>query len=86
MVRNSVILTVEDNGPGIPSKYHKDVFKRFYRIAENGEDGCGLGLSIVREIALRHHTTVKLTKPDDHNGCVFTVQFEWADAASDTSA
>lgn len=72
-----VVLTVEDNGPGIPVEHHKDVFKRFYRMNGIGqEEGCGLGLSIVKEIAIRHDTTIKLTQPDDHSGCVFSVRFE----------
>ena len=82
---NSVTLMVEDNGPGIPEKYRKDVFKRFYRIAENNQDGCGLGLSIVREIALRHHTSVALTTPDGHSGCIFSVRFIIADTNAQAS-
>lgn len=82
---NSVTLMVEDNGPGIPEKYRKDVFKRFYRIAENNQDGCGLGLSIVREIALRHDTSVALTTPDGHSGCIFSVRFKIADANAQAS-
>ncbi|MBX2830844.1 MAG: sensor histidine kinase N-terminal domain-containing protein [Rhodospirillales bacterium] len=76
---NLVKLTVEDNGPGIPIEHHKDVFKRFYRIADTGqEEGCGLGLSIVKEIAARHDTKVNLSRPKEHNGCVFSVSFRMA--------
>ena len=76
---NHVKLTVEDNGPGIPVEHHKDVFKRFYRIAETGqEEGCGLGLSIVKEIAARHETKIKLDRPKNHSGCVFSVSFKLA--------
>jgi two-component system sensor histidine kinase TctE len=71
-----VILTVEDNGPGIAAEHRKDVFKRFYRINDTGqEEGCGLGLSIVKEIALRHETKVELSQPKEHSGCVFSVSF-----------
>lgn len=75
-----VKLTVEDNGPGIPVEHHKDVFKRFYRINDTGqEEGCGLGLSIVKEIALRHETKVKLSQPKEHSGCIFGISFALAE-------
>lgn len=77
--RNRIKLTVEDNGPGIPAEHHADVFKRFYRIADGGQaEGCGLGLSIVKEIAARHETKVTLSQPTRHSGCVFSVIFPLA--------
>lgn len=79
-IQNTVKLTVEDNGPGIPLEHRKDVFKRFYRMNNAGyEEGCGLGLSIVKEIAARHETEVKLQEPEDSSGCVFSVSFKLAD-------
>lgn len=48
-----VLVEVEDNGPGIPQEQRENVFNRFYRLDE-GPEGCGLGLAIVREI-VRHH-------------------------------
>ena len=48
------MLSVEDNGPGIPEAERERVFERFYRVLGTGADGCGLGLAIVREIALSH--------------------------------
>lgn len=46
-------LTVEDNGPGIPSDQRERVFQRFHRITTDGQ-GHGLGLALVRVIAARH--------------------------------
>jgi PAS domain S-box-containing protein len=40
---------VEDNGVGIPQEYQKDVFLPLFRLVP-GEEGSGLGLSIVRRI------------------------------------
>ena len=48
-----VTLVVEDNGPGIPPTECERVFVRFYRIHGGDSGGCGLGLPIVREFALR---------------------------------
>ncbi|TPN54180.1 sensor histidine kinase [Mesorhizobium sp. B1-1-7] len=44
------VLTVADNGPGIPADEREHVFERFYRVAGSSEQGSGLGLAIVREV------------------------------------
>ena len=49
----SVILQVDDTGPGIPQEEHDRVFDPFYRVLGNDEVGSGLGLSIVQTIANR---------------------------------
>lgn len=54
------IVEVEDNGRGIPEPERARVFERFYRIAGSGGEGCGLGLSIVAEIAERHDASVDI--------------------------
>lgn len=51
------VLTVEDDGPGIPPKHLPHVFRRFYRVQEDrarGTGGVGLGLSVVRAIVASH--------------------------------
>lgn len=52
-----VELCVEDNGPGVAESDLPLLFQRFWRASDKPE-GCGLGLSVVREIALRHHGKV----------------------------
>lgn len=47
------VVEVEDNGPGLQEAELPRVFERFWRASEV-PGGCGLGLSIVAEIALRH--------------------------------
>lgn len=53
---NQALLTVEDDGPGIPEFALPRVFERFYSLALPGESrrGTGLGLAFVREVALLH--------------------------------
>ena len=56
-------VVVDDDGPGIPEADRERVFERFTRLDEHrGRDGttggAGLGLSLVRRIAERHHGTV----------------------------
>ncbi len=52
-----VTVTVDDDGPGIPSRYRNRVFEPFFRMdASRGSDsgGSGLGLAIVRRIMTAH--------------------------------
>jgi two-component system sensor histidine kinase TctE len=71
----SVLLTVVDNGPGIPIDERDSVFQRFYRILGNNVEGSGLGLSIVKEIANLHEATVAIDDPGDHGGTVVKLIF-----------
>lgn len=44
------VIEVSDNGPGIPDTERTKVFDPFYRVTGTGENGSGLGLSIVKNI------------------------------------
>ncbi|MDY0329366.1 MAG: sensor histidine kinase N-terminal domain-containing protein [Thiomonas sp.] len=57
----SVLLQVDDSGPGIPEAERALVFEPFYRILDNGSEGSGLGLAIVREIARQHEAEITLS-------------------------
>ena len=58
---NSIIkITVSDNGQGIADKILPDVFERFTRGAEDGSDGCGLGLAIAKSILQKHSGEIQL--------------------------
>ncbi|MGD0281575.1 MAG: sensor histidine kinase N-terminal domain-containing protein [Dissulfurispiraceae bacterium] len=71
----SIILSVEDNGPGIPVEERDSVFQRFYRILGNNVEGSGLGLSIVKEIADMHKATAAIDDPGKHGGTVVKLIF-----------
>ena len=45
------VLSVEDDGPGIPGEHLEQVFDRFYRVDGGVASGSGLGLAIARELA-----------------------------------
>ncbi len=60
---HSLILTVDDDGPGIPAAMREDVFRPFVRldVARNQDaTGTGLGLSIARDIARAHGGDITL--------------------------
>lgn len=59
-----VSISVEDDGIGIPKSEQEKIWERFYQIdssrSENGGESCGLGLSMVRQIAQIHGGAVTL--------------------------
>ena len=58
------VLTVRDQGQGIAAEDLPHVFERFYRSQESRSmPGSGLGLSIVRQVALRHSGSVEASTP-----------------------
>jgi two-component system sensor histidine kinase TctE len=58
-------IVVTDNGPGIAQADRVRVFDRFVRFTDKGL-GCGLGLSIVKEIITQHGGTVALEDAQPH--------------------
>lgn len=72
------VLTVQDNGPGIPPEEYSRVFDRFYRVGgdrhQSGTLGSGLGLAIVRDIVNLHQGLVRLGAGDSDRGLKVTVE------------
>jgi len=66
------VLTVEDDGPGVPPELGSRVFDRFVRGAP-GTRGSGLGLAIVRAVAESHGGTVALERPEVGPGARFVI-------------
>jgi signal transduction histidine kinase len=55
------VLTVKDDGPGIPAAHWDKVFQRFYRLdPSRSTAGSGLGLSLVAAVAQLHGAEIKL--------------------------
>jgi two-component system sensor histidine kinase QseC len=70
-----VSLAVVDTGPGIPEAERSRVFDRFHRVLGTGEEGSGLGLSIVRRIADLHRARVALAAGPGGRGLRVEVLF-----------
>lgn len=60
-LRDEVVLEISDQGPGIEHDQRERVFDRFVRLEPHrGTAGSGLGLSVVRAIAIRHRADLRL--------------------------
>lgn len=60
---DEVVLSVSDNGPGIPDSKTDEVVKRFYRLDESrSKPGTGLGLSLVKAIMGMHGGRLELAR------------------------
>lgn len=70
------MLTVVDEGPGIPVADRGRVFDRFFRGTELDAPGSGLGLAIVKSIADRHLATIRLDAGPGGHGLAVRVGFQ----------
>ena len=62
---NRALITIEDDGPGVPEDQYKNVFKPFFRLDKSrslNKSGVGLGLAIVEDIINAHGGTIQLGK------------------------
>ncbi|MBW6469321.1 MAG: HAMP domain-containing histidine kinase [Coriobacteriia bacterium] len=75
-VGDSVIVTVEDEGPGIPEEARDAAFERFERLgADNSaHPGSGLGLYIVRAIVEAHGGSVRAEAGGGGRGAKFVIE------------
>ena len=72
-----VILSVKDDGIGIPKEDLDRIFERFYRVDKSQSKevgGTGLGLSIVKHSARIHNASISV-QSELGKGSVFTVEF-----------
>ncbi len=70
-------IAVTDTGPGIPTEDQGRIFERYWQSEADARSGVGsgIGLAIVRQVAIAHGGTVTVVSPvDDRPGARFTLQ------------
>lgn len=70
--KNFFLILVKDEGPGISQNISANIFEEFYRSNEakqNHADGLGLGLFIVKRMALEMSAQIRLTIPGEMGAC-----------------
>jgi signal transduction histidine kinase len=70
----TAVLTIADDGPGVPPGSRERIFERFIRLdpdRNRAQGGTGLGLALVKEITTAHAGTVQVD--DTNTGAQFTV-------------
>jgi signal transduction histidine kinase len=69
------VISVADDGPGIPTNERQNVFKRFYRLERSRRTpGNGLGLSLVAAVARLHGAGIEMV--DNAPGLKFQLRFQ----------
>ncbi|MGO4906968.1 sensor histidine kinase N-terminal domain-containing protein [Pseudorhodobacter sp. W20_MBD10_FR17] len=70
--QDRAIIRVQDNGPGVPVEARGRLFDRFFRGQDDASGGCGLGLAIIKDVALAHAGQVRLAESE--TGAAFEFQ------------
>lgn len=75
--RETALIGVEDQGPGIPAAGRDRIWDGYYRLdreRRSAKSGTGIGLSVVRDLVRRHGGTVRVEDGVD-GGARFVVEF-----------
>ena len=68
---NTILISVRDNGPGIPQKILDKIFQPFFTTKPTGQ-GTGLGLSLSYDIVKAHGGEIKVNTKENE-GTEFTI-------------
>ncbi|CAK0772589.1 Autoinducer 2 sensor kinase/phosphatase LuxQ [Gammaproteobacteria bacterium] len=83
VVRRELVISIHDNGMGIPSELLPRVFDLFQqgeRSLDRSQGGLGIGLTLVRQMVKLHGGQVKAHSPGPGQGSTFTVQLPLSDS------
>lgn len=70
---DSLMLSVRDNGIGVPDEYRERIFEVFTRIGPKDKDGSGIGLAICKKIAEQHGGEIWV-EANPNGGSVFKIR------------
>jgi two-component system phosphate regulon sensor histidine kinase PhoR len=60
---DEIVLTVEDDGIGIPAEFHDRIFEKFFMVdagPAKAHAGAGIGLFLVKEVVAIHGGTIRV--------------------------
>ena len=85
---DEVVISVLDNGPGVPEEFRERIFERFYQLdpSRSAGEGTGLGLAICRHIIEAHGGRIWVENNDegtDGTGGCFKFTLPAADLIDD---
>lgn len=69
------VISMSDNGPGIPEEYRQKVFEKFFRVPDrdlHNVKGYGLGLSFAHLVVKMHQGSISVK--NNATGCTFTIK------------
>ncbi|MEO6253732.1 MAG: HAMP domain-containing sensor histidine kinase, partial [Ferruginibacter sp.] len=69
---NKVLISVRDNGPGIPQKVLDKIFQPFFTTKPTGQ-GTGLGLSLSYDIVTKGHGGELKLETEEGKGTTFSI-------------
>ena len=84
--RDTILVSVDDDGPGVPAGLEEAIFGRFYTLRPEGEafgSHSGLGLSISRQIAEAHGGQLTCANRLDRSGGILGARFRLELPAAD---
>ncbi|MFU8831448.1 MAG: ATP-binding protein [Wenzhouxiangella sp.] len=71
---SEIVITVEDDGPGVPEALQESIFEPFHTSRQDGQ-GTGLGLAIVRAVADEHGARIEVDRSAGLGGGCFRMIF-----------
>jgi signal transduction histidine kinase len=80
---DAAVITVADNGIGIPAEMQPKVFQLFAQVdnhLDRAQGGLGIGLALVEQLVSMHGGTVSVSSPGTGQGSVFTIRLPLAAA------
>ena len=88
---NTILLSVEDEGPGIRADLRDRVFEKFFRAMRDGDlgdrktSGSGMGLAIAHGVVLAHGGRIWIEEAKGHPGARFVIALPTGDDDAGTS-
>ena len=71
------VITIEDNGPGIPEQQQARIFDAYFT-TKDSQEGSGLGLAIVQDILHKHRGDIRYSTGSHWGGACFTLRLQGA--------